>query len=93
MSTITSQTTLPASTARQNFYKLVRSAAAGLRSYEINLRGAKPVILMSKEELDSWIETFDVMSNPEEVKAIEIARKQKKTISFEKLLKDLNLSL
>jgi len=72
------QATYTASEARDNLYDLVRSAGKGLRSYEITLRGAKPVILMSREELDSWIETFDVMSSPEEVSAIEAGRKTKK---------------
>ena len=91
MNTITTQAILPASTARQNLYSLIRSAAAGLRTYEITLRGTKPVVLMSKEELDGWLETLDIMSNPEEVRAIRIAKKQKKNIPLEKLLKDLNL--
>lgn len=91
VSTITQQTSLPASTARQNFYALVRSAAAGLRSYEINLRGAKPVILMSKEELESWIETFDIMSNPEEVKAIQEGQKTNKVISHQEMKKLLGM--
>ena len=49
------------------------------------------MVLMSKEELDGWLETLDIMSNPEEVRAIRIAKKQKKNIPLEKLLKDLNL--
>lgn len=85
-------TTYTASQARDNLYDLVRSAGKGLRSYEITLRGAKPVILMSREELDSWIETFDVMSNPEEAEAIKLAKKQKRNIPLEKLFKDLDLS-
>lgn len=86
------QTTFTASEARDNLYDLVRAAGKGLRTYEITLRGAKPVVLMSKEELEGWLETLDVMSNPEEVKAIRIARKQKKNIPLEKLLKDFALS-
>lgn len=86
------QTTFTASEARNNFYDLVRAAGKGLRTYEITLRGAKPVVLMSKEELEGWLETLDVMSNPEEVKAIRIARKQKKNVPLEKLLKDFDLS-
>lgn len=85
-------TTYTASEARDNLYDLVRSAGKGLRSYEITLRGAKPVILMSREELDNWMETFDVMSNPEEVRAIKAGKKSKKSIPLEKLLKEPDLS-
>ena len=85
-------TTYTASEARDNLYDLVRSAGKGLRSYEITLRGAKPVILMSREELDNWMETFDVMSNPEEVRAIKTGKKSKKSIPLEKLLKEPDLS-
>ena len=88
---INTQTVFTASEARRNLYNLIRIAGKGLRSYEIQLRGSDPVILMSKAELESWQETLDIMSNPEEVRAIRIAKKQKKNIPLEKLLKDLNL--
>lgn len=86
------RTTFTASEARENFYDLVRAAGKGLRMYEITLRGAKPVVLMSKEELEGWLETLDIMANPEEVRAINIARKQKRNIPLEKILKDFHLS-
>lgn len=87
-----SQTTFTASEARENLYDLVRAAGKGLRTYEITLRGANPVILMSKEEREGWLETLDVMSNPEEVRAIRIGRKQKRSIPLVKIFKDLRLS-
>jgi len=82
-------TTYTASKARENLYKLIRSAANGLNSYEIKLRGEPSVILISKDELDGWIETLDILSNPEEVKAIRITEKQKGLISHKDLLKGL----
>jgi len=91
MSTITSQTNLTASDAREHLYELIKSASQGLRSYEINLRGHKPVVLISKDELDGWLETLDIMSNPEEVEAIRLSRKSKKTYSFEQVKKELGL--
>lgn len=80
-----------ASKARSDFYNLVRSAGKGLRAYEISLRGSEPVIMMSKEELESWMETLDVMSNPEEVEAIEAGRKDKKSYSHKQVVKELGL--
>ena len=82
-------TAYTASEARKNFYSLIKSASEGLKAFEINLRGSDPVILMSKDELESWQETLDILSNPEEVRAIEKARKEKKLISYEKVLKEL----
>jgi antitoxin YefM len=85
------QSSLNASDARTNLYSLIKSAAKGLRSYEINLRGHKPVVLISKEELDGWRETLDIMSNPEEVEAIRIGLKSKKTYSLKEVLKEIGL--
>jgi prevent-host-death family protein len=89
---ILSQTSINASDARDNLYNLIKSAAKGLRSYEINLRGHKPVVLISKEELDGWRETLDIMSNPEEVEAIAVSRKETRTISHQQMLKEIGLS-
>ncbi len=83
--------TLTASEARDQLYTLIKLASKGLRSYEIKLRGADPVILISKDELDSWIETADIMSNPEEVSAIRSSRKEKTGISHEELIKSLGI--
>lgn len=83
--------TYTASDARDNLYTLLRSAAKGLNSYEINLRGNKPVILISKEELEGWLETLDVMSSPEEVAAIEEGCRSKKTVSHNQLKKMLGI--
>jgi len=82
-------TTYTASEARKNLYKLIKSAATGLNSYEIKLRGEPSVILISKDELDSWLETLDVLSNPEEVEAIRISKKEKGLISYKDMLKKL----
>ena len=84
--------TYTASEARKKLYSLIRSAAKGLKAYEIKLRGSDPVVLINKEELESWQETLDILSNPEEVKAIEKGRKEKKTISHNKLLKEIGLA-
>ncbi len=83
--------TLTASEARENLYNLIKKAAKGIQSFEINLRGSEPVILMSKAELEGWEETLDIMSSPEEVAAIEDARKETKTYSHEEMKKLLGI--
>ena len=84
-------TTYTASKARQNLYQLIRLASKGLRAYEINLRGADPVLLLNKAELESWLETLDILNSPEEIKTIRTAKKQKKTISHQQMLKQIGL--
>lgn len=83
--------TLTASEARQDLYNLIRKASKGPRAFEIKLRGVDSVILISKEELEGWLETLDIMSSPEEMKAIEEGKKSKKFISWESIKKELNL--
>lgn len=83
--------TLTASDARSDFYNIVRKASRGLRSFEIKLRGSEPVVLIGKEELEGWLETLDIMANPEEVKAIAKAKKEKSTVSLQNLLKQFEL--
>ena len=84
-------TTYTASEARSNLYKLIREASKGLKAFEIRLRGSDPVVLISKEELEGWLETMDILSNPDEAEAIRKAKKEKKTISHKQLLKKLGL--
>lgn len=81
--------TYTASEARKNFYSLVKKASKGLSSYEINLRDASPVVLIGKAELESWLETMDIMASPEEARAIARGRKDKTAISLKELLKEL----
>ena len=85
------QTVFTASEARRHLYNLVRIAGKGLRSYEIQLRGSNPVVLMSKAELESWQETLDILSNPEEVRAIRTARRQKKLYTHQEMLRAIGL--
>jgi PHD/YefM family antitoxin component YafN of YafNO toxin-antitoxin module len=84
-------TSLTASEARDDLYNLIRKASKGLRTYEIKLRGEPPVLLISKEEIEGWLETLDVMASPEEVGAIEDGRKTKARISHKKMKKLLGL--
>ena len=80
---------MTASEARTRFYPLVRAASKGLRTFEIHLRGSEPVILMSKAELESWQETFDILNNPKEAQAIRLARREKRDVSHTQMLKSI----
>ncbi len=85
-------TTLTASEARDDLYSIIKLASKGIESYQINLRGADPVVLMNKEELDSWLETADIMNNPKELKAIRASREEKGGISHQELINSLGLN-
>ncbi len=73
-----------ASDARKNFFMLLEYAK--VHPIEIQPRGDESMILMTKEEFDSWMETINVLSDPEEMSAIRQARKQKKHISHHEML-------
>ena len=86
-------TTYTASEARNNLYDLIRAAASGLKTFEIKLRGlADSVVLINKSELESWQETLDILSSPEEIKAINAGRKSKKVYTHQQMLKKLGLN-
>ena len=80
-----------ASQAREKLYTLIKSASKSLRAYEIRLRGNEPVILVNKGELESWLETLDILSNPQEITSIRKARKQKRSLSHQDMLKAIKL--
>ena len=79
-----------ASDARQNFFELLRSAGTGTVAHEITMRGGASVVMVSKEDLEGWMETLDILSNPKEVDEIRTARKSKARISHKDLLKQLD---
>ncbi|MEK7470452.1 MAG: type II toxin-antitoxin system Phd/YefM family antitoxin [Patescibacteria group bacterium] len=83
--------TITASEARDDLYNIIRKASRGLRAFEIKLRGVSPVVLISKEELEGWLETLDIMASPEEVEALDEARNEKTTISLEDVLKKMKI--
>jgi len=85
------QTTYTASDARKNLYSILKDAATGLSTYEILLQGSDPVVLISKNELESWQETLDILSNSEERQAIAQAKNDKKTYTHQQLLQELGL--
>jgi PHD/YefM family antitoxin component YafN of YafNO toxin-antitoxin module len=89
MDNFISTTTYTASEARENLYKMIEKASGGLEAFEITHRGGKPVIMMSKDELMSWLETIEIMQNPAEMIAIKAWKKDKKTISHKEMLRKL----
>lgn len=82
-------TTISATAARKQFYKLLRRASKPGARITITLEGADPVVLMAKEEVESWIETLEVLSDPQLVKDIAAAKRSNDFISWEDMKKEL----
>lgn len=80
-----------ASEARQNLYSLIRSASTGLKAIEINLRGSEPVVMINKAEMESWLETLDLLSSKEELVAVRKSMTDKKLVSHEALRNKLSI--
>jgi PHD/YefM family antitoxin component YafN of YafNO toxin-antitoxin module len=80
-----------ASDARKQFYTLIKTAASGLAPIEINLLHTDPVVMISKADYESWLETLDIMSSPEEMKAIMAGRKNRKLISHAQMKKKFGI--
>jgi len=88
-------TTIPASKARSNFYTLLDDVSNKLKRYVITRRGEAKVILMHPDEVASWEETMDILSDKKLV--ADIARSEKefksnKTTNEDDLLKEIRVS-
>jgi antitoxin YefM len=80
-------TTLTATTARKEFFDLVKGAAEGHKTYRIQHRQGAAV-LMSEEDYEGLLETLDLLSLPDFRKRLKSSAKQMKsgdTISMAEL--------
>ncbi|MEK7591142.1 MAG: type II toxin-antitoxin system Phd/YefM family antitoxin [Patescibacteria group bacterium] len=62
--------TVSATQARKQWFKLLTEAGVHGAHIRITLGDKPPVIMMSEEELEGWLETLEIMSDPELVKGI-----------------------
>jgi len=87
------QKIISATDARKNFFQLLRLAGKPKNRVIITLEGNPPVIMLSQEEFDGWMETLDIMSNPKEAAAIRAAMEDKdaETIALEELEASIGL--
>jgi antitoxin YefM len=81
--------TVSASDARADLYNLIKRASRGQESYEIVLRGSDPVIMMSKDELESWMETLEVMSSPKLVNDIRESIESDEEVLLDDVVREL----
>ncbi len=72
-------TVIPANEARSNFYQILDEASGNLQQFIITHRGKPPVVIMAAEELESWQETLEIMSNSKLMASIAHALTSNKT--------------
>jgi antitoxin YefM len=71
-------TCMTATDARKNFYTVMKMAARPGGAVTLTHDGLPKVVMMSYEDFEGWMETFDIQSDPEEVAAIEEGLEQLK---------------
>jgi len=93
MSSLT--TTLSASHARKNFYRLLKEVNTKLKRFTITRHGKTQAVVMSPEEVESWEETMEIMADKKLMKDLvqsEKERKQGKVYTHKQVLKELGIS-
>ncbi len=87
--------TISASKARANFYSLLEEVVTKLKSITITKRGEAQAVIMHPDEVASWQETMDILSDKKLIRDIamsETERKSGKITSEKNLLKELGIS-
>ena len=88
------KTTLSATEVRNNFFEILDEVEQTNVPYTITRAGKPKAVIMNAEEYESWVETLDIMSNPELVKGIEEGKKdlrEGRYITLDELMKEENL--
>lgn len=88
-------TTISASKARSNLYAILEEVAGKLKRFTITRRGEAQAVVMHPDEVASWEETMDILSDMKLVAEIlrsESERKAGKVVSEKRLLKELGIS-
>lgn len=89
------QDTFTVSEARKNLYDLVDAVDNQLRSFLIVHKGQPAAVLMPVDEVESWQETLEIMSDKKLVKSIKRGLediKAGRVIPLEEVMKKLELN-
>ena len=92
MSTLAS--TLAANEARTNFYQVLNEVGTNLRRFVITHRGKARAVVMPIEDVESWEETLEILSDKKLTRDIRQSQedyKKGKFITLEELEKKYNL--
>lgn len=86
--------TVTASEARNGFFAMLKAIETPGVSVTITYEGHPKAVLMSVEDFEGWMETLDIMSNPEEAADIIKALRNEdneETMTLEEFQKSLAL--
>lgn len=85
---------LTVSQARDNLYDLIDEVGLKLRSFVISHHGRPTAVVMPVEDLESWDETLEIMSNKKLMRSIRRGQKDYKagkTASLDEVKKKLKI--
>ena len=81
--------------ARQNFADVVDKVSNAGARYTLTVNGKAKVVIMNAEEYDSWMETMEIMSDPNTMAAIRQGEKdinEGRYSTLEQVVQDLGLN-
>jgi len=90
-----SKKTISITEGRKKLFKIVKEIQKPDTYYEFTIEGEPRVILMSKDEFDSIMETMEIMSDPRIMKDIEKAEEEYKKgeyVSWDEVKKELGFN-
>ncbi len=67
------QKTITLTEARKKLFKIASEVKSPNTSYHLTMSGKDGVVLISKEEFESWQETLEILSEPETIKDLKLA--------------------
>ena len=67
---------IPAHRARQNFYQLLDRVAESDQIIRIRRRNGQAIVMLPEAELESWLETMEVLSDTELMKQIRQSKEE-----------------
>lgn len=73
---------ISATNARKQLFALIEQAGKPGSFISITHRDLPNVVLMSYEEFEGWVETMEIMSDPQLMKDIQEGVKEKNSISW-----------
>lgn len=79
------------SEARDKLYKILKQVANGENLYEITHRSGDSVIVMSKDDYESWQETLEILTSPNLMAELRESIKDKKLYSYTQVIAELGL--
>ena len=85
---------ITATKARNNFFGLLEKIKKGPFPVNITVKGIPEVVMISKEEYDSWVATMETLSDPELMASIKQSKEDFKAgryKTWEKVKKELGL--